>query len=57
MCFALRATSGLPLDRSKGKPLTRAEYALAHILPLSKLLRSIDGRKKKKLYQSHRAIE
>ena len=57
MCFALRATSGLPLDRSKGKPLTRAEYALAHILPLSKLLRSIDGGKKKKLYQSHRAIE
>ena len=30
--FALRATSGLPLDRSKGKPLTRAEYA-GHILP------------------------
>ena len=36
MVFALRATSGLPLDRSKGKPLTRAEnlHCVPRFLPL-----------------------
>ena len=35
VCFALRATGGLPLDRSKGTPLTRAEnlHGVRRFLP------------------------
>ena len=58
MCFALRATSGLPLDRSKGKPLTRAENlhcraAFSAVSFCNGVAKTVEKRKNSK--QSHRA--